>query len=132
MRISDLAKATGCHLETVRYYERIGLLPQPDRSTAGYRDYRDIDTERLRFIVRGRTLGFSLEEIRSLLMFASRTELSCDQVDDVARAHLAQVEAKQRELAARAAELRGMIDTCHRDTRATCTILQSLARLAPL
>lgn len=46
MRISDLAKATGCHLETVRYYERIGLLPPPDRSIAGYRDYRDSDVER--------------------------------------------------------------------------------------
>ncbi len=127
MRISDLAKATGCHLETVRYYERIGLLPPPVRSKAGYRDYRDSDVERLRFVVRSRALGFSLEEIRSLLTLASRTELSCKQVDGVARTHLAQVEAKQRELAALATELRGMIETCHHDTRATCAILQSLA-----
>ncbi|NMW22945.1 helix-turn-helix domain-containing protein [Rhodanobacter denitrificans] len=127
MRISDLAKATGCHLETVRYYERIGLLPPPVRSNAGYRDYRDSDVERLRFMVRSRALAFSLEEIRSLLTLASHTELSCEQVDGVARTHLAQVEAKQRELAALATELRGMIDICHHDTRATCTILQSLA-----
>lgn len=127
VRISELAKASDCHLETVRYYERIGLLSSPLRSGNGYRDYRDSDVERLRFIVRGRALGFSLEEVRSLLTLASCTELSCEQVDAVARNHLAQVEAKQRELAVLATELRRMIDSCHLDTRATCTILQSLS-----
>lgn len=127
MRISDLAKATGCHLETIRYYERIGLLQEPDRSLSGYRVYGQPDVERLQFIVRSRALGFALEEVRSLLALASSTDMSCEDVDIVARAHLEQVEAKQRELAALAAELRTMLDTCHHDTRATCTILQSLA-----
>lgn len=77
--------------------------------------------------MRSRALGFALEEIRSLLALASRTDISCEDVDIVARAHLAQVEAKQRELAALATELRTMIDTCHHHTRATCTILRSLA-----
>jgi MerR family mercuric resistance operon transcriptional regulator len=127
MRISDLAQQTGCHLETVRYYERIGLLPQPRRSASGYRQYTDADMERLRFIVRSRALGFHLDEIRSLLMLASESSLSCQDVTALAREHLAQVEAKQQELARLASELRGMIETCHNDTRETCTILQSLA-----
>lgn len=127
MRISELAEATGCHLETVRYYERIGLLPAPERSASGYRRYREGDAERLRFVVRSRALGFSLEEIRSLLELAANGERSCAEVDVLAREHLRAVEAKQRELAALARELRGMIAACAQDTRASCTILQALA-----
>lgn len=128
MRINELAQRTGCHLETVRYYERIGLLPSPARSPSGYRRYDTADAERLQFIVRSRALGFHLEEIRSLLSLASESARSCQDVDRIARDHLAQVEAKQRELAMLASELRGMIETCHKDTRATCSILKALSR----
>lgn len=127
MRVSDLAKRTGCHLETVRYYERIGLLPEPGRSPAGYRQYGETDIERLHFIVRSRALGFHLDEIKSLMSLASESSLSCQEVDALARNHLVQIEAKQRELAALAEELRRMIDSCHKDTRGTCTILRELA-----
>jgi MerR family mercuric resistance operon transcriptional regulator len=127
MRIGELASVAGCHLETVRYYERVGLIPSPRRSASGYRDYREDDVGRLRFVVRSRALGFSLEEVRSLLALASSGEASCLDVDALARAHLRQVEAKQRELAALAGELRAMIESCRRDTRATCTILRALA-----
>ena len=71
MKISQAAEASGCHLETIRYYEKIGLLPHPTRTDSGYRVYTSADIERLRFIARGRDLGFSLEEIRSLLQLAS-------------------------------------------------------------
>ena len=128
MRISELAQQTGCHLETVRYYERIGLLPAPARSPSGYRQYSAADAERLQFIVRSRALGFHLEEIRSLLSLASESALSCQDVDRITRDHLAQVEAKQRQLAMLASELRSMIESCHKDTRATCTILKALSR----
>lgn len=127
MRISELAQRTGCHLETVRYYERIGLLPSPARSPSGYRRYSMADAERLQFIVRSRALGFHLEEIRSLLSLAPQSALSCQDVDRIARDHLAQVEAKQRELAMLATELRNLIETCHKDTRATCAILKALS-----
>jgi len=93
---------------------------------AGYRQYSDGDVERLHFIVRSRALGFHLDEIKSLLSLASESTLSCQDVDALARNHLAQIEAKQRELAALAKELRRMIDTCHKDTRGTCTILRGL------
>jgi len=128
MRISELAQQTGCHLETVRYYERIGLLPSPARSPSGYRRYSTVDAERLQFIVRSRALGFHLEEIRSLLRLASESALSCQDVDRITRDHLAQVEAKQQELAMLATELRSMIEACHKDTRAKCTILKALSR----
>lgn len=127
MRISDLSKATGCHLETIRYYERIGLLPPPERSAVGYRAYAQPDVERLQFIVRSRSLGFTLDDVRSLIALASSTEMSCEDVDLVARSHLGQIEAKQRELAALAGELKTMIATCSHRTRATCTVLRSLA-----
>lgn len=63
----QLARRTGCHLETIRYYEKIGLLPDPPRSASGYRIYDETDVRRLRFILRARELGFGLEEIRGLL-----------------------------------------------------------------
>ena len=67
MKISEAAAARGCHLETIRYYERSGLMPAPARTASGYREYSPTEVDRLRFISRGRELGFSLEEIRSLL-----------------------------------------------------------------
>ena len=81
MKISDAAAASGCHLETIRYYERIGLMPRPERTDSGYRVYREKEVDRLRFISRGRELVFSLEEIRSLLLLEHDVSLSCDQVD---------------------------------------------------
>src|SRR5690606_1867317 len=81
MRIGEVAARSGCPPETVRYYERIGLLPAPPRTASGYRDYRPADADRLRFISRGRELGFSLAEIRSLLGLAEDDGLSCQDVD---------------------------------------------------
>jgi MerR family transcriptional regulator, mercuric resistance operon regulatory protein len=126
MRISDLARETGCHLETVRYYERIGLIPPPNRSASGYRSYQAEDVDRLRFIVRSRALGFGLDEIRSLLDLARGADAPCDDVDRLARIHLAEVEEKQRELTALADQLRELIETCGQGTRASCVILKSL------
>lgn len=126
MRISELAAATGCHLETIRYYERIGLLPSPSRLRT-YRTYGEDDVARLGFVMRCRALGFSLDETRSLQSLGSASDDSCDAVDSVVREHLLQVEAKQRELAAMAADLRAMLAHCERDTVATCHVIRSLA-----
>ncbi|MBP8220533.1 MAG: MerR family DNA-binding protein, partial [Aeromonadaceae bacterium] len=98
MKISRAAEASGCHLETIRYYERIGLLPQPDRTGSGYRVYGSADIERLRFIARGRDLGFSLEEIRSLLQLAGDEGLCCVDVDRLARSHLADIRTRLADL----------------------------------
>ena len=87
--IGELARTTGTKVETVRYYERIGLLPQPARTGGNYRAYARPHLERLSFIRRGRDLGFSLEEVRELLRLSDDRERPCAEVDHIARAHLA-------------------------------------------
>lgn len=126
MKISDAATASGCHLETIRYYERIGLLPRPVRTASGYRAYSEADVERLRFIVRGRDLGFSIEEIRSLLQLAGDGALSCAKVDRMARAHLADIRTRIADLKRMAGELERVIAGCSGGRRAQCTILSTL------
>ena len=118
MKISRAAEASGCHLETIRYYERIGLLPQPDRTGSGYRVYGSADIERLRFIARGRDLGFSLEEIRSLLQLAGDEGLCCVDVDRLARSHLADIRTRLADLQRMANELERVIQGCQGGQRA--------------
>ncbi|WP_313272635.1 helix-turn-helix domain-containing protein [Stenotrophomonas sp.] len=131
MKISEAADASGCHLETIRYYERIGLLPRPDRSGNGYRIYGPADIERLRFIARGRDLGFSLEEVRSLLQLAGHEGLSCGDVDRLARSHLADIRSRMADLQRMTNELERVIASCQGGQRAECTILSTLRHSAP-
>lgn len=126
MRIGEAAAASGCHLETVRYYERIGLLVPPPRTSGGYRDYRSGDVARLRFVTRGRHLGFSIEEIRSLLRLSEDAELSCQDVDELARQHLDDIRAKIRDLRRMATELERTITRCGGGARGDCVILDAL------
>ena len=97
MKIGEVAKRTGCNIETIRYYERIGVIDAPPRRGA-YRDYGPHDTERLRFIRRARELGFSLEEVRALLDLTPGHEVRCDEVQSIAEQHLASVRAKRADL----------------------------------
>jgi MerR family mercuric resistance operon transcriptional regulator len=128
MKIGAAAAASGCHIETIRYYERIGLLPHPARSVSGYREYLPDEVDRLRFITRGRELGFSLDEIRSLLTLADDPTLSCRDVDQLARHHLADVQQRLRELRRIARELDRTIASCAGGKRGQCTILGALSR----
>ena len=123
MRIGEAATVSGCHIETIRYYERVGLLPPPARTGSGYREYQPKEVERLRFITRGRELGFSLEEIRSLLTLADDPALSCRDVDQLARHHLADIEQRVRELRRIARELERTIASCAGAKRGECAIL---------
>lgn len=126
MKISEAAQASGCHLETIRYYERIGLMPAPTRTGSGYRAYSAQDVERLRFITRGRDLGFSLDEIRSLMRLDQDGELACEDVTRLAREHLVDVQARIRDLERVARELQRTIGSCSGGVRAQCTILDAL------
>ena len=101
-------------------------MPRPGRSGNGYRVYGPADIERLRFIARGRDLGFSLEEVRSLLQLAGDEELPCGDVDRLARSHLADVRARMADLQRMASELERVIASCHGGQRAECTILSTL------
>jgi len=126
MKISTVATNSGCNLETIRYYERIGLMPSPERTPKGYREYCEADVERLRFISRGRGLGFSLQEIRSLLRLAQDPDISCSEVDQLARKHLDDILVRLKDLQRMARELERTIDHCGGGQRGECTILDSL------
>lgn len=128
--IGELARATGTKVETIRYYERIGLLPPPARTGGNYRAYAQPHLDRLSFIRRGRDLGFSLDEVRELLRLSDDRERPCAEVDHIARAHLAEVERKLADLAALRVELRQVIDQCQRGTVAQCRIIEALAPVA--
>src|SRR6266849_2814989 len=97
--IGQLANADAVNLETVRYYERIDLMPRPARTPSGHRSYDEKHVRQLSFIRRARELGFSIEDIRTLLMLAAPTRRSCAEVEEIAGAHLISVQAKLADLA---------------------------------
>lgn len=123
MKIGQVSAASGCQIETIRYYERIGLLKAPSRTEGGYRDYTDDDLDRVRFVTRGRALGFSLGEIESLLRLAEDDGMSCQEVDRIARSHLVDVQRRLADLHRIEAELERTITGCGGTERGQCSIL---------
>jgi DNA-binding transcriptional MerR regulator len=109
LKVGDLAKATGAKVETIRWYERVGLLPAPSRTPGNYRTYGSPHLERLSFIRRARELGFSIPQVRELLGLADDRDRPCAAVDAIARQHLAAVERKIADLEALRRELDGLI-----------------------
>ena len=126
MPIGQLGKATGTAVETIRYYEKIGLLPEPARTAANYRSYDSAEVARLHFVRRARDLGFSLDQVRTLLSLADDRGKSCGEVDEVARTHLDMVEHKIADLTALKRELSSVISQCGQGTIADCRILEAL------
>ena len=124
--IGQLSKQTGVNAETIRYYEKISLLPPPARTQAGYRQYGESHVQQLLFIRRGRDLGFSVDAIRALLTLAKRPDLSCANVDLLVVNHLAEVEKKIDDLIGLRDELRQMINCCGRVV-AECRVMDSIA-----
>jgi Cu(I)-responsive transcriptional regulator len=128
LTIGDLARATGTKVETIRYYERIGLLPAPARTETGnYRSYSADQLGRLSFVRRSRDLGFTLDQIRALLDLADQRGRDCSAVDAIARGHLAEVERKIADLTAMRRELSDLIGQCKRGTIADCRIIEALS-----
>ena len=125
--IGALAKATDTNVETIRYYERIELLPKPERTSANYRAYGQDELVRLSFIRRARELGFTIEQIRALLDLANSRDNDCCTVDALAQAHLAEIESKLSDLRALRRELRDLIGQCQRGKIADCQILAALS-----
>ncbi|WP_170575847.1 Cu(I)-responsive transcriptional regulator [Ruegeria atlantica] len=125
MNIGDVATQTGLPAKTIRYYEDIGLI-KPMRDDNGYRRFRDSDVHKLNFLGRARALGFTIEDCRTLMaLYEDETRASAD-VKKVARAHLAQIEAKIADLNAMRDTLGHLIDACAGDDRPDCPILQDL------
>ena len=126
LTIGQLAKATGTATETVRYYEKIGLLPKVARTASNYRSYGSTEVARLSFIRRARALGFGLDQVRSLLDLSDDRGRPCEEVDALARKNLDDVEAKISDLAALRHELSNLIAQCGRGTVDDCRVLEAL------
>ena len=127
LSIGQLARQGGVHRETIRYYERRGLIPRPPRSGAGYRRFPLETLRRVRFIKRAQALGFSLREIKDLLALRARADATCDNVQARAAAKITAIDEKLRHLTAMRRSLTDLIASCkHRDASAACPILDSL------
>ncbi|QIG78564.1 MerR family transcriptional regulator [Stakelama tenebrarum] len=127
LTIGELGKATDTKVETIRYYERISLLPKPLRTAGNYRAYGETELGRLSFIRRARDLGFPLDQVRALLSLSDDRTRDCATVDALARDHLAEVERKIADLTALRRELAEVIGSCRGGTVADCRIIEALA-----
>ncbi len=127
LAIGELGRLTNTKVETVRYYERIGLLGAPARTASNYRAYGPEHLNRLNFIRRSRNLGFSLDQVRALLDLSDDRQYSCEAVDAIAREHLAEVDRKIADLHALRRELDSMINQCRHGTVADCRIIEALS-----
>lgn len=130
MTIGKLAKAAGIGIETIRYYEREGLIQKPSHKVGnGYRKYEPSDIERLGFIRRAKDLGFSLKEIRELLTLRAKTKAKCASVKAKALEKIGEVERKIADLAAIKTALERLAFTCNIEaTTSECPILDALAQ----
>ncbi|MDX2234769.1 MAG: helix-turn-helix domain-containing protein [Hyphomonadaceae bacterium] len=126
--IGQVARLTGLKVTTIRFYEQCGLLPPPSRSMAGRRLYADADVRRLSFIQRARSLGFELEDIRSLLDLTDSPNRLCSEADVIAKRHLAAVEDRIAQLSALRIELTRIVQSCSGGRAAKdCRVIEGLA-----
>jgi Cd(II)/Pb(II)-responsive transcriptional regulator len=131
MRIGELAKQAGVDVQTVRYYEREGLLEAPARTSSGYRAYDPMHLERLNFVRHCRSLDMPLAEIKRLIDLASDRTVSCEQVNDLVRVHLGRVRAKRNALELLERQLAALNAQCESGHRvANCGILEELIHAA--
>ena len=127
MLIGEASKQSGCHIETIRYYERIGLLSPTARAESGYRRYTEHHMQQLRFIHHARVLGFSLDDIRELMSLKEPPQLTCDTVDAITEKHLNVIQGRIKHLNAMAQALRRIAASCSGGHIAECRILEALA-----
>ena len=124
--IGHVARQTGCKVQTIRYYEQIGLLPAPERSNGNQRLYTQAHMDRLLFIRHARELGFSINAVRDLLNLSDHPNRSCQRADALAHAQLADITSRIERLDNLRRELNQMIAACTGDTVAECRILSAL------
>ncbi|MDF3074313.1 MAG: Cu(I)-responsive transcriptional regulator [Alphaproteobacteria bacterium] len=127
MNIGEVAKRAGLNSRTIRFYESIGLVSQPDRARSGYRDYAEKDVHQLRFVASARALGFSVEEIRQLLALYDDRARSSSDVKRLVLHHVEEIDRKLQELAAMRRTLMHLAERCHGDQRPECPILDELS-----
>ncbi|MEQ9320245.1 MAG: Cu(I)-responsive transcriptional regulator [Polyangiaceae bacterium] len=127
MKIGEVAESSGVPAKTIRYYEEVGLLPEPERADNGYRAYERQSVELLRFIARARGLGFSLDDVRDLVdLWQDKDRASAD-VRRLAKDQIAAIDEKLAELQSMRRTLSTLVERCHGDDRPDCPILDELA-----
>lgn len=126
MQIGELARATGCRVVTIRYYERVGILPPPARAVNNYRLYGDRHLRRLHFVRRSRELGFRLDEVRTLLGLVDGGDYTCDDMRCVAQDHLDEVRARLQDLRRMEATLAELVGRCTGGATPDCSMLETL------
>lgn len=112
MKVGELAKKAGINLETMRYYERIGLMPKPNRKESGYRYYDETDLARVRFIVRSKELGFTLKETKELLSMRIDSDTKCEDVKDLAQRKITDIQMRIKDLESIASNLQSLVNQC--------------------
>ena len=125
--IGTLATRSGCKVETIRYYETIGLMPEPERNAGNQRRYDDRHYQRLVFILHARDLGLSIEAIRQLIDLSAHPEAPCADADAIARRHLTDVRARIERLRLLEAELERALKSCAHGTISECKVIEALA-----
>jgi len=125
--IGEVSASTGINMETIRYYERIGLVPKPPRSAGGRRNYDGTDLQRLAFVRRCRDIGFSIDDIRSLLTLAAPGHRSCSSVQIIAENHCKSIETRIADLVRLHALLSVTIKQCSGKKVPQCAVLDMLA-----
>jgi len=126
MSIGQLSELTGVNIETIRYYEKIGLLPPASRAANGRRVYRSVEHRILAFVRRSRELGFSLNDIRALLRLGGPDNASCREVREIAAHHLAEIRAKIGDLRKLESLLATTVSQCSGTTAPECPVLDIL------
>jgi MerR family mercuric resistance operon transcriptional regulator len=124
--IGDLARRAGCRVETVRYYEREGLMPDPPRSEGGHRIYDADHMKRLSFIRRARQLGFTLDQVRSLLGLADSGDYTCADVKSATLSHREDIRGRIADLERLDAALTGLAKACDGNLGQDCAIFEAL------
>ena len=129
MKIGKLSELSNCSIQTIRYYEKEGLIDSPRRSEGNFRLYDDLALSRLQFIRRCRTLDITLTEIRQLLDLQQTPSESCSQVSNMIDRHITDVRNKIKELKSLESELQGLCTKCHDDTVIEdCGIMENLSQ----
>ncbi len=126
MNIGEASARSGVSAKMIRYYEGIGLLPEPERRESGYRLYAETDVHRLRFVRRARDFGFAVERIRDLLRLWHDRKRPSAEVKRIAEAHVAELDKKIGELTALRNSMQDLARRCHGDQRPDCPILADL------
>jgi DNA-binding transcriptional MerR regulator len=128
LSIGDAARRTGIKVPTIRYYEQIGLVPAPGRSGGNRRYYGEDAIRRLTFIRHARELGFEIESIRALLALQDQPDQPCDDIDTLAREHLATIEEKIARLTGLRREMKRMLKSCSGGRVAECRVIESIGK----